>query len=367
MLPIVLAVNGLQYNPITYYGNPPLPPVPCVDPLPQQMRELGRMNQIEIDNAKAAIAAERRLNRPSGLRGRLSLLANEATLTLDRTVNDITYRANGKFATRQTQIANSRFRTNFPQLQNEFLVGTEHRCTLGTQNGDLNGYLMFTNNHLLFLPDNGIGVGIPLVEILSVQRLIEAKTVDRIAHFIGCDQPEVRAQAIQFFLTTGQLLLFKNFISLRAMSASLPVTDVYNIFDHVWRSSMPIPVPHVMYIAPENFRQPQYGFSPPARPITGVTAPVPPLPMGGYPMPVSGIPMAPLPAPGPAPPVMLSGTPVPMHHSATPIGPAGVAGTTTTTTTTSITPVALPPPQFTRYERVTTPAGMTTSMTSTTA
>jgi len=340
MLPISVSVNGLQYNPITYYGNPPLPPVPCIDPLPQQQRELSRMNQLELDNAKAALVAERRLNRPSGLRGRLSLSANEAMLQLDRTVNDLTYRANGKYTARQTQAANSRLRCNFPQLVNEILVGGEYRCTLGTQNGDLNGYLMFTNNHLLFLPEGGIGVGIPLVEIISVQRLIEAQTVDRIAHFIGCDAPEVRAQAIQFFLSSGQLLLFKNFISLRALSASLPVTDVFNIFDHVWRASMPIPVPHIVYVAPENFRQPQYGFAPPVRPITGVTAPVPA-------MPVSGIPIGPL----------------PMQEMM--IGPAGVAGTTTTTTT--ITPVPLPPPQFTRYDRITTPGGITTTVTSTTA
>jgi len=107
-----------------------------------------------------------------------------------------------------------------------------------------------------------------LAEIISLQRLKPAEGASGDQpdppHFIAVTDPTTEAEAFQLFMSSKQLLIFKDFLSLRAMPADI-CQEAINVIDHCWRSCTSVPNPCWEYLEPERFAQPKLHVVPPSK------------------------------------------------------------------------------------------------------
>lgn len=242
--------KGEEYELLNFICAPPAPCPPCRDLLPIEEMQLERQRTSQLHR-------DEQLPDPSlGLWSRLSTTFSNIVHSFERGVDQITNSVTDLANEHIDMAAYDRLRAHFPVFTDEKIVGCYH-CKLVTRNGSLDGFLEITNNHIFFIQQGGSSIHVRLAEILSIMRLKLAPAGNMCReHYIPLFESDERtATAIEFFITSGQLLLFNDFKSLRQTPEHL-VQECYNVTDHVWRSAADVPNKYWSYADEGTFLQP---------------------------------------------------------------------------------------------------------------
>jgi len=274
MQPITIIVRNEEYSPIVFHAPVPLPGPPCDEPIPQDKRELEIKNQQAAQLQRDARISERK-ETAQGILQKLDVACDTAMNALDKGVSSVINTATQALQSQNDDHAFGRLRQHFPELLTERLVG-DFRCKLCTRNGVLAGFLQITNNHVLFMPEDGTPFAIPLCAILCIQTIKSAQCPPAIPPRFTTSIP-TDAQGLQLFVTSGQLFIFKEFLSIRCLPQRL-VHEAFTAIDHMWRASTVVPNPNWQFIESEKFVQPDVTVCP-VKPNTGYVPPAkePPL------------------------------------------------------------------------------------------
>jgi hypothetical protein len=258
MQPITITVRNEQYNPIVFHAPVPLPGPACSDLIPQDQRELELKNQQQMQQQRdARICAKK--ESAQGFLQKVDATCEIALSTLDKSVQSVINSATQALQSQNDDHAFGRLRQHFPDLVTERLVG-DFRCKLCTRNGVLSGFLQVTNNHVLFIPEDGTPFAIPLCAILCIQTIKSAQCPAAIPPRFTT-APLNDAQGLQIFVTSGQLFIFKEFLSLRCLPATL-VSEAFTTIDHMWRASTAVPNPNWQFVESDKFVQPDVTVCP---------------------------------------------------------------------------------------------------------
>jgi len=243
--------KGTEHELLNFVCAPPAPCPPCSDLLPSEEVQLERQRTAQLHRDEQLPEASR-----GGMWVRLATTFSNMIHSFERGVDQITYSVTDLANEHIDMAAYDRLRAHFPIFADEKIVGCYH-CNLVTRNGSLDGFLEITNNHVYFIQQGGSSVQVRLSEVLNIMRLKLAPAGNIChEHYIPLFESNERsATAIEFFVTSGQLLLFNDFRSLRQTPEHL-VQECYNVSDHVWRSATEVPNKYWSYADAGTFLQP---------------------------------------------------------------------------------------------------------------
>jgi len=240
--------KGNEHELLNFVCAPPAPCEPCTDLLPSEEMQLERQRTSQLHRDEQLP--------DQSMWSRLATSFSNMIHSFERGVDQITYSVTDLANEHIDMAAYDRLRAHFPIFTDEKIVGCYH-CKLVTHNGSLDGFLEITNNHVYFLQQGGSSVQVRLTEVLNIMRLKLAPAGNIChEHYIPMFESNERsATAIEFFITSGQLLLFNDFRSLRQTPEHL-VQECYNVSDHVWRSAADVPNKYWSYADAGTFLQP---------------------------------------------------------------------------------------------------------------
>jgi len=265
MQPITITARNEEYHPIEFHAPVPMPGCACIDPIPQEKKQTELQQQAALSQLRATRIAERK-EQAHGVLQKLDVACDQAMHTLDKGVQSVINTATNAFQSQNDDHAFGRLRQHFPDLLTEKLFG-DYRCKLCTRNGVLPGFMQITNNHVLFIPEDGSPFAIPLCAILCIQPIVQAQCPPAIPpRFVSANNAK-EAEGLQLFCTSGQLFIFKEFLSIRSLPAAL-VTEALNIIDHLWRASTTVPNPNWTFVDNDKFVQPDVTVYPPTKSLS---------------------------------------------------------------------------------------------------
>jgi len=254
MQPINITAHGAQYELIRFNAPLPRPSAPSVDLLPQDKRER-EVKHAELCQQQRDAKIELQKENAHGIVDTLTTTCEEAMNALDKTITAAINTASDAFNTQNEDHAYGRLRQAFPEFVTERLVG-DYRCKLCTRNGVLPGFLQVTQSHIVFIPEDGTAFAFSACAILCIQTIKQAECPSVPPKYqCVCIAPLNEADGLQLFVASGQLLIFKEFLSLRSLTTSI-VSEAFTVIDRVWRNSTTVPDPNWQFTEPEKFVQP---------------------------------------------------------------------------------------------------------------
>ena len=268
-----------------YYTEPvaaaPLPGNATTDPPPVNRREQERQkrrsdfesrSQAYHDKKKEEEAKEKRsfLDKVGGAVDTLSHKIEKAVADGSETMHE-------KVGARMIKDAEDRFSKHFPTLAStgEHLVYHDYGCSLVSTVDPahpstplLEGYLLVTTHHLLFVRSNhehDVKLMVPLRDVVSVHLGVRLDTMGPNLHCMPIPAPNVKPQGFLVYTRQGvvhRLFDFRTTVGITTESLHL-VRGAFGVLDHTWRAAVEhVPVDDYQYEAARSVAAPPVQAAP---------------------------------------------------------------------------------------------------------
>eukprot|EP00659_Diplonema_papillatum_P011194 gene11194-17216_t len=240
----------------------PLPEAKSSEPPPAVRRE---MERAERENALAARTQEyhekkkdaetkEKLSFKEKAQAKLDSMSHK----VDKMKTETIQSAHEKVAAKMDKDAEDRFRKHFPHLHDEKLVYHDYYCTLihnispdDRSLRHLDGYLLVTNQSILFIQDSSKSdpvFRIELRNVVSIRRAVKLDTIDVIPHCMPLPTSRVIPQGIIVYTRKGWVHRFFDFKPTVGTATGNLSNKAFGIVDWAWREVQGlIPVPDYEY------------------------------------------------------------------------------------------------------------------------